>query len=97
MIKGGPNIEDCKIEGLLYSCLQTCLLDVLDTAGQEEYSSVRDQYTRQSDGFLIVYAVDERTSFEEAQRIYEWARVMKDDNTLPAVGIDRHSFMFCLS
>jgi hypothetical protein len=25
---------------------QTCLLDILDTAGQEEYSAMRDQYMR---------------------------------------------------
>jgi GTPase KRas protein len=25
---------------------ETCLLDILDTAGQEEYSAMRDQYMR---------------------------------------------------
>ena len=32
---------------------QTCLLDILDTAGQEEYSAMRDQYVRCGDGFFI--------------------------------------------
>ena len=26
----------------MYYILQTCLLDILDTAGQEEYSAMRD-------------------------------------------------------
>ncbi|KAG8138445.1 putative GTPase KRas protein [Naja naja] len=31
---------------------ETCLLDILDTAGQEEYSAMRDQYMRTGEGFL---------------------------------------------
>ena len=43
--------------------LQTCLLDILDTAGQEEYSAMRDQvcvlcYTHSSTTkYLISYAI----------------------------------------
>ncbi|KAF2817939.1 uncharacterized protein BDZ99DRAFT_531153 [Mytilinidion resinicola] len=33
------------------------LLDVLDTAGQEEYSAMREQYMRTSEGFLLVYSI----------------------------------------
>ena len=28
---------------MILTLFQTCLLDILDTAGQEEYSSMRDQ------------------------------------------------------
>lgn len=30
------------------------MLDILDTAGQEEYSVLREQYMRMGDGFLLV-------------------------------------------
>jgi len=30
---------------------------VLDTAGQDEFSAMREQYMRTGDGFLIVYSV----------------------------------------
>lgn len=50
---------------------ETCLLDILDTAGQEEYSAMRDQYYRTSDGSLLVYSITSRSSFEEARSIYE--------------------------
>ena len=43
----------------------TCLLDILDTAGQEEYSAMRDQYMRTGQGFLIVYSIVSRNSFDE--------------------------------
>lgn len=44
---------------------ETCLLDILDTAGQEEYSAMRDQYMRTGEGFLLVFAVNSPKSFED--------------------------------
>lgn len=32
-----------------------CLLDILDTAGQEEYASLHEQWIRAGRGYLIVY------------------------------------------
>jgi len=40
------------------------VLDILDTAGQEEYAAMRDQYIRQGMGFILVYSIDSRESFE---------------------------------
>ena len=36
---------------------EECLLDIFDTAGQEDFSAVRDQYMRTGDGFLCVYLI----------------------------------------
>lgn len=33
---------------------------VLDTAGQEEFSAMREQYMRSGEGFLLVFAVNDR-------------------------------------
>ena len=44
---------------------EVALLDVLDTAGQEEYSAMREQYMRTGEGFLLVYSMTSRQSFEE--------------------------------
>merc|ERR1711939_146853 len=59
-----PTIEDsyrkqCVIDD------EVALLDVLDTAGQEEYSAMREQYMRTGEGFLLVYSMTSRQSFEE--------------------------------
>lgn len=35
-------------------------LAVLDTAGQEEFSTMREQYLRTGEGFLLVYSVTDR-------------------------------------
>jgi len=45
------------------------LLDILDTAGQEEYAALQDQWIREGDGFLIVYAINSQESFDEADMI----------------------------
>ena len=40
-----PTIEDSYRKQVVIDN-ETCLLDILDTAGQEEYSAMRDQYMR---------------------------------------------------
>ena len=59
-----PTIEDSYRKQVTIDS-ETCLLDILDTAGQEEYSAMRDQYMRTGQGFLMVYAITSRSSFEE--------------------------------
>ncbi len=44
---------------------ETVLLDILDTAGQEEFSAMRDSYMRGGQGFLIEFAVNSALSFNE--------------------------------
>lgn len=42
----------------------TCLLDVLDTAGQENYGTMRDHYLHSGDGFLGVYSITSQKSLD---------------------------------
>lgn len=41
----------------------------MDTAGQEEYSSLRDQYMKTGQGFVLVYSITSPTSFEAAGKL----------------------------
>lgn len=36
-------------------------LSVLDTAGQEEFGAMREQYMRSGEGFLLVFALNDRS------------------------------------
>jgi len=79
-----PTIEDSyrkqvSIDG------KPALLDVLDTAGQEEYASLQDQWIREGDGYLIVYAINSKTTFEEATVIREKIVRIKDSEDFPLV------------
>ncbi|XP_033628507.1 circularly permutated Ras protein 1-like [Asterias rubens] len=64
---------------------KTCMLDILDSAGQEEFSALREQYVRNGQCFIIVYAIDNRKSFEEAINIYKWIQRMRRTGKTPTV------------
>jgi len=46
---------------------QVVLLEVIDTAGQEEYSVMKEQYIRVGQGFLIVYSITQKSSWDKAK------------------------------
>lgn len=65
-----PTIEeqyakDVKVDDLTFS------VTILDTAGQEEYSVLRDQYWRTGDGFLLVYDITKSASFGECEDYFQ--------------------------
>ncbi|EFC42259.1 ras family small GTPase [Naegleria gruberi] len=60
-------------------------LEILDTAGQEEYKALRDSYMRTADGFLMVYSVIDRKTFEEVNEFYEQILRVKDCDKAPMV------------
>ncbi|KAF8577748.1 ras-domain-containing protein [Ramaria rubella] len=62
-----------------------CLLNILDTAGQEEYSSIRENYMHTAHAFLIVFSITSRESFERAKIIYQFCGRFKRRDTIPAV------------
>ena len=47
---------------------QWAILDVLDTAQQEEFSAFREQYMLTGDGFPIVFSVTDKATFEHVVR-----------------------------
>jgi hypothetical protein len=61
------------------------LLDVLDTAGQEEYSAMREQYMRTGEGFLLVYSITSRESYEEIRTFQQQILRVKDKDVFPMV------------
>ncbi|CAI8491934.1 unnamed protein product [Hanseniaspora opuntiae] len=77
-----PTIEDsyrkqCVIDS------EVVILDILDTAGQEEYSAMREQYMRTGEGFLLVYSVNSKNSFEELMVYYQQILRVKDSDYVP--------------
>lgn len=79
-----PTIEDSYRKQVTID-QETCLLDILDTAGQEEYSAMRDQYMRSGQGFLTVFAVTSRSSFDEVTSFREQILRVKDEDKVPMV------------
>ncbi|KAF7260615.1 hypothetical protein EG68_02177 [Paragonimus skrjabini miyazakii] len=60
-------------------------IDILDTAGQEDYFGVRDVYLRAGEGFLLVYAIDEMEGLKELPGFIEHIVRIKGTDKLPMV------------
>jgi len=61
------------------------MLDILDTAGQEEFACMRDQWIRGGEGFMIVYSIDDRQSFEDVCDHKDFIMKVKDSVKGPIV------------
>lgn len=53
--------------------------------GQEEYSALRDQYFRTGQGFLLVYSITSRESFNEIFTFRNQVLRVKDKDRVPMV------------
>lgn len=62
------------------------MLEVLDTAGQEEYTALRDQWIRDGEGFVLVYSISSRSSFTRIPRFHgQILRVKESSSTGPSL------------
>lgn len=60
------------IEGVQYQ------IDIVDTAGHDDFKAIRDQYIREGDGFMLIYSITYITSFREISKIYSTLLRLKD-------------------
>jgi Ras-related protein Ral-B len=61
-------------------------IDILDTAGQEDYPAVRDSHLKHGDGFLLVFDISNRESFTMIRELREHIlRVKLDKKNLPII------------
>ncbi|XP_023218894.1 GTP-binding protein Rit2-like isoform X2 [Centruroides sculpturatus] len=64
---------------------EAALLDILDTAGQVEFTAMRDQYMRGGEGFIICYSITDRRSFEEAAEYKKQIERVRHSDSIPIV------------
>merc|ERR1711953_61551 len=60
-------------------------IDILDTAGQEDYAAIRDNYFRSGEGFLCVFSITEDDSFQSTQEFREQIIRVKGDSNIPFI------------
>jgi len=63
-----PTIEDSYRKQVVVDD-KVAFLDILDTAGQEEYAAMRSQYMRSGEGYILVYSIIKRETFDELSAI----------------------------
>ncbi|XP_061388790.1 ras-like protein 2 [Musca vetustissima] len=77
-----PTIEDSYTKQCVIDDVPA-KLDILDTAGQEEFSAMREQYMRSGEGFLLVFALNDHSSFDEIPKFQKQILRVKDRDEFP--------------
>uniref|UniRef100_UPI00398EA9FD ras-related protein R-Ras2-like n=1 Tax=Pristiophorus japonicus TaxID=55135 RepID=UPI00398EA9FD len=79
-----PTIEDSYTKQCVID-ERAARLDILDTAGQEEFGAMREQYMRSGEGFLLVFAINDRGSFDEISKFHRQILRVKDRDEFPMI------------
>jgi len=72
-----PTVEDSFRKDVVVDGI-TSVLDILDTAGQEEFESLYDRWVRPAHGFLLMYSLTLKATFEEVQVLKDKIVRIKD-------------------
>ncbi|TKR76333.1 hypothetical protein L596_017486 [Steinernema carpocapsae] len=71
---------------------EECSIDILDTAGQEDYSAIRDNYYRSGEGFICVFSITDAESFDATNEFREQIlRVKNSDSSVPIMLVGNKS------
>ena len=71
MYRYDPTIEDSYRKDNFKVDDKICPIEIMDTAGQDSFTSMRDIYYRSGDGFLLVYSVTDSSSVKDVQNRFE--------------------------
>ena len=52
-------------------------LDILDTAGQDEFTALREQYMKNQDGFLLCFSLASRETFDKVGEFHKQIQVVE--------------------
>ncbi|XP_041457746.1 ras-related protein Rap-1b-like [Lytechinus variegatus] len=82
--KYDPTIEDSyrkqvEVDG------QQCMLEILDTAGTEQFTAMRDLYMKNGQGFVLVYSITAQSTFNDLHDLREQILRVKDTDNVPMV------------
>jgi len=82
--KYDPTIEDSyrkqvEVDG------QQCMLEILDTAGTEQFTAMRDLYMKNGQGFVLAYSITAQSTFNDLQDLREQILRVKDTDDVPMV------------
>lgn len=87
MTNGFSEEYDATIEDSYYKTLTVDdkieQIEVLDTAGQEEFHSMLDGWIRPADGIVLVYDITNRQTFDEINSFYN--RVININDKIPII------------
>ncbi|KAJ9611409.1 RAS2 protein [Cladophialophora chaetospira] len=72
-----PTIEDSYRKRVIVDG-KACMVEIADTTRQEEYTGLLDRWIRNGEGFLLVYSITNRDSFERVRKFHRQVQSVKD-------------------
>ncbi|ATZ52633.1 Bcrsr1 [Botrytis cinerea B05.10] len=85
-----PTIEDSYRKVIEVDGRQ-CMLEILDTAGTEQFTAMRELYMKTGQGFLLVFSITSQSSLNELSELRETIIRIKDDENVPIVIVGNKS------
>ncbi|GAB7343507.1 hypothetical protein MBLNU457_1520t1 [Dothideomycetes sp. NU457] len=85
-----PTIEDSYRKQIDVDGRQV-ILEILDTAGTEQFTAMRELYMKSGQGFLLVFSITSMSSLEELNDLREQLVNLKDDPNVPIVLVGNKS------
>eukprot|EP00794_Sanderia_malayensis_P006052 gene6052-6754_t len=82
--KYDPTIEDSYRKQVEVDDHQ-CILEILDTAGTEQFTAMRDLYMKNGQGFVLVYSITAQGTFNDLTDLRDQILRVKDTNDVPMV------------
>ncbi|KAG0288867.1 Ras- protein Rap-1b, partial [Dissophora globulifera] len=79
-----PTIEDSYRKQVEVDGHQ-CMLEILDTAGTEQFTAMRDLYMKNGQGFILVFSIIIEQTFDELVELHRQILRVKDSATVPIV------------
>uniref|UniRef100_A0A7S4P8M9 small monomeric GTPase n=1 Tax=Paramoeba aestuarina TaxID=180227 RepID=A0A7S4P8M9_9EUKA len=82
--KYDPTIEDSYRKPVEVDNAQY-MLEILDTAGTEQFTAMRDLYMKNGQGFVLVYSIIAQSTFNDLPDLKEQILRVKDCDSVPMV------------
>ncbi|CAJ0572513.1 unnamed protein product, partial [Mesorhabditis spiculigera] len=82
--KYDPTIEDSYRKQVEVDGNQ-CMLEILDTAGTEQFTAMRDLYMKNGQGFVLVYSITAQSTFNDLIDLREQILRVKDADDVPMI------------
>ncbi|KAF0508260.1 ras related protein 1b [Gigaspora rosea] len=64
---------------------QICVLEILDTAGTEQFAAMKDLYMKNGQGFILMFSITEQSTIKELAELREQIIKVKGSDTVPMV------------
>ena len=93
--KYDPTIEDSYRKQVEVDGNQ-CMLEILDTAGTEQFTAMRDLYMKNGQGFLLVFSITSMVTLNDLHELREQILRVKESDNVRAIDLSKHSFFLIL-